>query len=178
MRERRKKWNNGGFTLVELIVVILIVGIVSAGAVISLSTINRAKANGCTEKLVKLLDQTRIDSMSRVDGAVELVISKNGNAYYGMLYVDNGVVKDTVELGDGGLTLEFWKDDELTHASTLVRRIDESSAFTIKFNKGNGSLHFSDSVSAENPPFDRIVITGSNTRTIRLYEETGRYRLQ
>lgn len=171
MQKQQKKRNNGGFTLVELIVVVLVVGIISAVSVISLSTISRAKANGCTDKLVKLLDRTRMDSMSRVDGAVKLVVSKSGNAYYGTLYVDGGTVKDEVELGDGGLEIRFVSDDPAQSRSVLV---DEEHSFTIKFKKGNGSLSF----DAEALSFDRIVITGTNTRTIRVYEETGRYRLQ
>ncbi len=178
MQKQREKLNNCGFTLVEMIVVILIVGIISAGAIISLSTINRAKANGCTEKLVKLLDQTRMDSMSRVDGAVELVISKEGNTYYGTLYVSDGTEKDKVELGDGGLTIEFWRDGDGGTTGALVRRIGEGTPFTVKFKKGNGGLSFDTGDSPKALPFDRIVITGSNTRTIRVYEETGRYRLQ
>lgn len=174
MQKQQRKRNNSGFTLVELIVVVLIIGIISAVSVISLSTISRAKANGCTDKLTKLLDQTRMDSMSRVDGAVKLVVSKEGNAYYGTIYVDGGTVKEKVELGDGGLEIRFVQDAPSTSVT-----VDETHSFTIKFKKGNGSLLFdAEAPGAEALSFDRIVITGTNTRTIRVYEETGRYRLQ
>lgn len=159
--------------MVEMVVVVLIIGVVSAAAVISLSTINRAKANGCTQRLTKLLDRTRNDSMSRVDGEVKLVVSKGEHAYYGTLYI-GGEVRDEVELGDAGLTVEFFS------GGVLVCTVAEDSPFTIRFKKGNGSLVFSGAgaVHADNPEFDRIVITGSNTRSIRVYQETGRYRLQ
>ncbi len=163
-----KKVKNCGFTLVEMIVVILIIGILTAPAIISFSTVARAKANGCTEKLVKLLDQTRGDSMSRVEGAVKLVVEKKENAYYGTLFINDGTVKDEVKLGDGSLTIRFYLGD------FLVSEIDDDSSFTIKYQKGNGALFF----DIEAPTFDRIVISGSNTRTIRIYKETGRYRLQ
>jgi hypothetical protein len=106
--------------------------------------------------------------MSRVEGAVKLVVEKKENAYYGTLFINDGTVKDEVKLGDGSLTIRFYLGD------FLVSEIDDDSSFTIKYQKGNGALFF----DIEAPTFDRIVISGSNTRTIRIYKETGRYRLQ
>lgn len=37
--------------------------------------------------------------MSRVEGAVKLVVEKKENAYYGTLFINDGTVKDEVNSG-------------------------------------------------------------------------------
>lgn len=172
MQKQRKKMNNGGFTLVEMIVVVLIIGIIATTAVMSFSAVNRAKANGCADRLAKLLDQTRGEAMSRVEGAVSLVISKRDSAYYGTLYINGTTEKNETELGDGSLSIEFYD------GGTLVCAVDETHSFTICFQKGSGAFLFRSPAYENNLSFSRIVITGSNTRTIEIYEETGRYQMQ
>ncbi len=90
-----------GFTMVELIVTILVIGIVSAVMVVGFSAIGGARENACAKRLSDLLDQTRLDTMSRVDGGVELELCLRDGSYYGRLLLrTEGEVKRSVELGE------------------------------------------------------------------------------
>lgn len=156
------KLNNAGMSLIELIVVILILGIVSTGAVISISAIMNANVSSCAKKLSSLLDKTRLETMSRT-GNVYLKISQDASGtYHGTII--NKVGTDEKELtkeslGSRNITINAYTSD------INYSEVSDSNSVIIEFNKGSGSLKSS---------FVKFEITSSKTANVYIVEETGR----
>jgi len=168
MRKGRRKLNQAGMTLIELIVVILIIGILSAGAVAGVSYVNRMDASNTGEKLVSLLDRTRVYTIS-ANGTVTLELKKEGNTYYGTLKND-GTVVDKVSLGSGNLKIKATKT--VTSGGVSVDQtlnINSVTAYVISYKKDNGAF-------AE--AYKQIKIEGSKTRYIQMVHTTGRSYLK
>ena len=89
MQKGRRKQNQAGMTLIELVVVILILGILSAGAAVGINYVSRMNSTSAGEKLVSLLEKARVytisaETVSSSDPAdkVKLVLTKEGDTYY------------------------------------------------------------------------------------------------
>ena len=169
MREMAKKYRDDrrGYTLVELIVTILILGIVASVMVVGISAISGTKENACAERLSRLLDQARLETMSRVDGDVWLELCVRDGSYYGILRTA-GEVRREVELGPQSLRMA------VKNGENEVAVISSSASFSIRFSKGSGAFLFGSGY----PAFTSVQITGNRVREIVIYEETGRNSLK
>ena len=166
MQKGRRKLNQAGMTLVELIVVILILGILSAGTAVGINYANRMDSTSAGEKLVSLLERTRVYTISAEKGsdAVSLVLTKEGNTYYGILL--NGTTEvDKVSLGNGSLTIKVTKKEASGDVTTDISLGD----FTISYEKANGAF---------SEEYKQIEINGTKTRYIQLVHTTGRSYLK
>lgn len=169
MQKGRRKLNQAGMTLVELIVVILILGILSAGAAVGINYASRMNATSAGEKLVSLLERTRVYTLS-ANGTVKLVLSHDGGTYYGTL-MNGSTEVDKVALGNGNLTIKATKIIVNGEGAEVqqTKNIKNDGAFEISYNKENGAF-------AEK--YKQIEITGSETRYIQLVHTTGRSYLK
>lgn len=149
----RKKQNNAGMSLVEMIVVVLIIGILSAGAVVGFSFIRSMDASSAAEEVVSLLERTRLNTLSAEEDTVRLEIKKDGKNYYGTIFKDGTEIEKTT-LGGNGLTLDVSGFGEV--GSTPV---------VFSFYKSNGAYQST---------YDKIEITGAKTSVVYLVTATGR----
>ena len=170
MQKGRRKLNQAGMSLVELIVVILILGILSVGGAFGINYASQMNSTSAAEKLVSLLERTRVYTISAegtatvadpADNKVSLVLTKEGNTYYGKLM--NGTTEvDRVALGNGSLSINVTRTGG---ASDL--EINTGTSAVIGYKKENGA--FKDSCD-----YNSIVIGGYKTKTIQLVHTTGR----
>lgn len=157
-KKNRKKHNNAGMSLVEIVVVVLIIGILSAGAVIGFSFINSRDASSAAENIMSTLERTKLDTLASNTETVLLKLCKENNHYYGIVMKDSTEL-DKIELAKNGVTITV-KDS--SGGQTVI---SDSTSYELKYNKSNGSFS-----SAAN----EIVVSGANTVTVRLVTLTGR----
>ncbi len=85
----RYSCDDRGFSLVELIVVILIMGVVTGGAIIAVSTIYNADAERAAKRVVSLMSVARSKALALEDSSTSYITFKlecdsNGNYYAGV----------------------------------------------------------------------------------------------
>ncbi|MEA4946127.1 MAG: type II secretion system protein [Oscillospiraceae bacterium] len=119
--------NNKGFTLLELIVVIAILGILAGVMSYSISSVSTTRAKKVTSDLNALISQCRVDTLSGSPSPTYLEILKEGDTLYGVLYegkAEDGapIVKVKQQLGGSGITCRYTTASgttEITGGGTL-----------------------------------------------------------
>lgn len=167
----RKKLNNAGMSLVEIVVVVLILGILSAGAVLGFSYINQADASSTAEQITSLLDRTKLLRLATAEQTddeanpkaieVKLILSQEDGKYYATIVQEIDTVKteiDKAEIGGNRLTLTVHNGA----ASTVIK---DATTCEFTFQKSNGAF-----TSA----YDKITVSSGDTCTVWLVNATGR----
>lgn len=164
MQEGRKKLNQAGMSLLELVVVILIVGILAVGSAVGINYAGRMNSTSAAEKLSSMLERTRLYTIS-ADDTVKLILSKEGDHYYGTIMKGSSEV-DKESLGSQALTIAIKEEGQ---ADITVATGEE---YEFSYKKENGA--FTDACT-----YSSVVITGgSKTRTVQLVHATGRCYLK
>lgn len=181
--------DNSGFSLLELIVGVLILGIISAVAITSFNTVFNARSDAAAEVAASVLKQTRAKAMALVDDADSTTYAKfyvKGNDYYVDLVrsvkVDEGgtpTVKTTSlvskKLGNDGLTLTFRNHSVTTRKETVTATNEVIVYFdriTGGIKKISGSADYSEATSNS---LDEFLVEGSGgDKKVILVNATGR----
>lgn len=90
----KRKLNNKGFSLVELIVAVLIMGIVAGGAVVSFSTIYNARVDSASSMVTNIMKQARQKALALKNSTDT---TKNETDVYAKFYVEGGDIYGEVE---------------------------------------------------------------------------------
>lgn len=154
--------DNRGISMVEMIVIILIIGILSTATIISVGSVHRMNALSCASNINMLLEQTRLRTMSKENGAISLVIYIKDKNYYAAVVTTNGdkrVLSDETLLGSEGLNIEFKENNG------YIRTINSNDEYEIKFVKGSGAF---------DTTLNEIIINGQKKVSVLLVKETGR----
>lgn len=162
--------SNQGFSLIEVIVVVLIIGLLSTVTIMSISYAYGSNAKRTADKISSLLDLTRTQSMSMVDGSILFRLQKDlsGNLY--------GITIQTSNHG-GVLVEEELAREEL--CNSVLELFYTSGAVDTKFSSGNYiDLYYKKSSGAFISNVSQLKLVGSKSATIILVKETGRNYVQ
>ncbi len=194
MRSRFMK-NNSGFSLVELIVVVLIMGIMSGGAVIAFSTIVSARVSSAADMTTNLLKQARQKALSianseSADNTSDVYVEfykKDKNLFGAVKQRTAGEPEELVneKLCNDNVDIAFWNHRVPASTKYKIGTASEGN-YTIRvyFKKKTGgiaSVMYIDADGDEEQTFaDTILIDKPDSvddedkRTIILVEGTGR----
>jgi len=163
---------NLGFSLIELIITVLILGILSTATAVSISNIRRGDAIGFAKSLTTALERARLESLSRPKETVTAVLSREADGYYITYYYQNETEKkegDSIRLGTAQLGITLVKEDGITSVNMGTEPADITKV-EFKYSKSTGAfLTYT---------YQTIQITGRNTASIKLVKETGRCFVQ
>jgi prepilin-type N-terminal cleavage/methylation domain-containing protein len=147
--------SNKGFTLVELIVVVAIIGIIIGAMTYSINSVSSTRAKKVASDLSALISQCRVDTLSGAPSPTYLEISKDGKVYYGILH-EGGEEKARQKLGGSGVSIS-WSSQT------------EGDALKIGFSRATGAM---DVINYQNCT-SITVISGAGSYTITLVPKTG-----
>lgn len=160
MEKSRRKWNNAGMSLVEIVVVVLIMGVLSAGAVVGFTFIRNRDASSAAEALVTALNRAKVQTTAS-DGVndITLRVAADSDGYTAKI-VKSGTVIDEVEIGDNALTIVAKNDD-----GSISQTVSGTNFCDITYQKSNGAF---------TSDYTQLIVTGSKTYTVRMVTDTGR----
>ena len=186
--------NNKGFSLIELIVAVVIVAILSGGALAAFNSVRNARSESAGKLLASVLKQARqkamaLDNNTAADNTTSIYVEiyqQSGN-YKADLHWNNGtsdkvIVSET--LGNDSLSIVFkqYNSTSGTYVDTSDRRVGDVTLGTKKikmyFKKSTGGISKIDTGTGEtlaNSPWNEILVKGSgDDRSIIIVKETGR----
>ena len=167
------KKNNGGFSLVELIVVILILGVATTLTAGSFTRLSGAYARRGADSTEILLAKVKLDAMSKHDCYVEIFYDEEDDRYVANLYRDlnnnnNYELYGSEIIGKGRMTI--------TDANT-GKTVTSTDKLRIAFNRRIGSLKTA-SIGSVNLLDNNTAVrlnfsSGGKIKTVVIYPATG-----
>lgn len=161
---------NSGFSLIELIVVILIMGILVAGGTVSVARMHDSDVDGAANKLLSILTHARNQSVTKAQGSVwfELKCDSSGN-YSAYIYQGDesnpgaAQVVDSEKIGGSSLKLKIkQKEDD---GSTVENELTAGNSIKFHFDKSCGEIQ---------EKYSDIKISGAKDINLIIIRETGR----
>lgn len=169
------KKDQRGFSMVELIVVIAIVGILTGASVSLIGHISAANTQKAVETVSDMLDRQRINSMTK-QGTQYIYIYRLDDGYYMKVLSDKLATYSDSLLGSGGtkicsdaITVSMQRGSgavETIQKKNQIIRIAFKKSGSLNMDLDNGTTH------------DHIIFAGSSTYTIDLFEATGKHAIR
>ncbi|MCI8308101.1 MAG: prepilin-type N-terminal cleavage/methylation domain-containing protein [Lachnospiraceae bacterium] len=167
--------DNGGFSLVELIVVVLITAILSGGVATSVVILHDADVTAASKKLVSMLTTARSYTVSKSGGTVWFEIAKeDGGGFYAYIYhgdksaPDDADILSKEKLGGKSLTLDVTKEKD--DGTQEITRLEDGQTVQFNFIKSSGALleKYTDiTFSGGNDKSENIIVINETGRCIR-----------
>ena len=127
-----EKKNNGGFSLVELIVVIAISVVLIGAATISIRSVMGVEVKQCARNIESIINKTRVTTMGKDSAVLEIYKDASDGAYYYKTTI-NGTVSAPSKIGKSRIDVYYsMKDDysdktQLNGSDSIVLQFDRSS---------------------------------------------------
>lgn len=183
------KHNNQGFSLVELIVVIVIMAIMIGVTTLSLSLLFGTQARGCAQKVSSQLNQTKTGSMSRYDEKMKLSYCTKGSG--AAVTSDGYYTENFVYTMDKDANSVALKESEIKKMGSprveIVVYLSDNTFFTlgktdsitISYDRASGALDpIIINEEQKDVYLDKITFSsGLRTYTITMTAKTGKHTL-
>jgi prepilin-type N-terminal cleavage/methylation domain-containing protein len=168
--------NNQGFTLIELIIVIIIVGVLSAGTVLGADILGFGSARSTVNRINTMLDEVQIENMTKNKSYYLIVYQQNGDYYLRVEAGTQVISREKLELKRGEITYRE-SDSSTTYlvSETAVEGRDTMSKVEVSFQKDTGGIK----ENRGNEIITQIgVSSAGSSYTIYLVEATGKHYIE
>ncbi len=174
--------NNKGYSLVELIIVIVIMALLSGTVLFSISMIFGASAKACANDIKEALAENKVTAMGKSEAKVEIYRDASDNNIYIIQWVKEGGVWKPKKVDDAGNAVpekvgnsRVYVAYEEKDSSTEVE-LTAGSSLQLCYDRGNGGF----SKKSENCILcEKIYVKGgSRSYVLTLTELTGKVELE
>ena len=184
--DKKNNNKNGGFSLVELIVVIAIMAALTGIASMSLASVMGVSVKQCARDIQSAANQTRVSTLGKDEVIMTITKgnkAKSSEAYYCTIVTKDGLGKTTEneeKIGKSNLDITYVLSDSKGNKTSDIT-LDDTHSLTIKFNRGTGAMApcmKSDGSSGGDYYCMQIKVKKNSTeKIISFYPETGKVSL-
>lgn len=160
--------NNNGFTLIELIVVILIVSLLGMGTITGIGMLSNGNTKKTAQMIINALDLVQMENMTK-KSVYLMTITQNGEGVYYLNVLCDGAIlsSEKLKLKNGTISYQTADSEAIT--------VNTSNKLEIVFRKDTGGIK----LNSSNQIITRISVTGGgNTIDIRLATATGKHFIE
>jgi prepilin-type N-terminal cleavage/methylation domain-containing protein len=160
--------NNNGFTLIELIIVILIMSLFAIGTITGYRLLFNGNAKQASKEIINTLDLVQMENMTK-NSVYSMTITQNSEREFYLNIICDGttISSEALKLQNGNVTYETSDDETIT--------ITGSDKLEIIFRKDTGGVK----ENSSNQIITRIGVKGSGkTEFIRLITATGKHFIE
>ena len=181
-KTEKRQLNNQGFSLVELIVVMIIMVIMATAVVVGFVNSSAQKVKASTELITKYLNNTLSYSLSK--GATYFEIKYDSDRYTVRTKYGTGAGEESSEQLEKGVVVTY----DIENGDTGNTFSEESNTLRLSYNRNNGS--FTPIITAvddntmtlttdtANRKVSDIYITCNDSgKRVHLYTKTGEYEV-
>ncbi len=183
--------NNRGFSLVELIVIILIIGVLSGGSIAAVSSLYYADAERAAKKIVNLMSTARSLAMSSDGNSSEYIMMKlgqdaDGNYIGTICYCDSFGNEITTKKPVSSEKISSYRVDISVGKKNAASKADVDATHSLQytFKKASGGIDKSILLDTADPTgtevltgesiYVDIIVSGASTYQLIVVPVTGR----
>ncbi len=184
--DKKNNNKNGGFSLVELIVVIAIMAVLTGIASMSLASVMGVSVKQCARDIQSAANQTRVSTLGKDEVIMTITKgnkAKSSEAYYCTIVTKDGLgktIENEEKIGKSNLDITYVLSDSKGNKTSDIT-LDDTHSLTIKFNRGTGAMApcmKSDGSSGGDYYCMQIKVKKNSTeKIISFYPETGKVSL-
>ncbi len=171
-KDGKHQAGNGGYSIVELIIVIAIIAVIVATATYSVKMIFSSNAKACANDLQRAIADCKVTTMGKAGTETFLEISGEDSGIYSQMTID-GVAQEQQKIGSNRVTV-LCKKGSLADDGAGSVDITNGGKVKIAYDRSTGSF-----TKATTDSFDTIVIKGgSKEYELKLIGLTGKTELK